>query len=319
MVPLIAVAVRNELVVFKVCGAVEGGSVFIQQVREALSTIPVLSRRILLDTPGVAATVPMLRGVWGAALHDLDPHVYETVFHPQTQPGNEASPTYLLRPAPPDPAFSPAVEWITFGSAIHFDQVLCRAWDIASGMGLGPQRRRFHLRHVVPLTPVPGASAIQSSHGGLNQFTAWPLSLACWPLEDCATTPCQIVFRAPLRMMRRGALIEDPNLCDIVVGMTRRLAAFLPPDWRDRWRDVARDALALARRIPSGVWRGGRLDLHRYSAAQQTELDLRGVLGAFDLPRGPGELWPLLAAAQWLHVGKGTILGLGQLSVETIP
>jgi hypothetical protein len=32
-------------------------------------------------------------------------------------------------------------------------------------------------------------------------------------------------------------------------------------------------------------------------------------------PAAPGELWPLLAAALWLHLGKGTTLGLGQLQV----
>ena len=49
---------------------------------------------------------------------------------------------------------------------------------------------------------------------------------------------------------------------------------------------------------------------------QESELDLHGVAGSLELPRGPGELWPLLAAAQWLHLGKGTIMGLGQLIVE---
>ncbi|MEW6744994.1 MAG: CRISPR system precrRNA processing endoribonuclease RAMP protein Cas6 [Planctomycetota bacterium] len=45
-------------------------------------------------------------------------------------------------------------------------------------------------------------------------------------------------------------------------------------------------------------------------------MDLRGVCGMLELPDGPGELWPLLLAAQWLHVGKGTVMGLGRLDVE---
>ena len=47
-----------------------------------LNQIAILPRRLLLHTPDVYATVPILRGVWGAALHDLAPDVYAAVFEP---------------------------------------------------------------------------------------------------------------------------------------------------------------------------------------------------------------------------------------------
>jgi hypothetical protein len=71
----------------------------------------------------------------------------------------------------------------------------------------------------------------------------------------------------------------------------------------------------LARGRPADAWQGRRLDLLRWSARQQAEIDLYGVTGVLDLPEGPGVLWPLLAAACWLHLGKGTTLGLGELQV----
>jgi hypothetical protein len=42
---------------------------------------------------------------------------------------------------------------------------------------------------------------------------------------------------------------------------------------------------------------------------------MQGVVGTLDLPDGPGPLSPLIAAAQWLHLGKGTVMGLGQLRI----
>jgi hypothetical protein len=59
--------------------------------------------------------------------------------------------------------------------------------------------------------------------------------------------------------------------------------------------------------------------MRRWSAAQQAEVELHGVTGVMDLPEGPGELWPLLAAAGWLHLGKGTVFGLGRLEVQLWP
>jgi hypothetical protein len=42
---------------------------------------------------------------------------------------------------------------------------------------------------------------------------------------------------------------------------------------------------------------------------------MQGVSGSLDLPEGLGPLALLLAAAQWLHLGKGTVMGLGQLRI----
>jgi hypothetical protein len=55
------------------------------------------------------------------------------------------------------------------------------------------------------------------------------------------------------------------------------------------------------------------------AARQDAALELRGVCGVLDLPEGPGGLWPLLAAAAWLHVGKATAFGLGHFEVQPWP
>ncbi len=49
-------------------------------VEAALSRIRVRAWWMYLETPGVMATVPMLRGVWGAALHALTQEVYGRLF-----------------------------------------------------------------------------------------------------------------------------------------------------------------------------------------------------------------------------------------------
>jgi hypothetical protein len=74
----------------------------------------------------------------------------------------------------------------------------------------------------------------------------------------------------------------------------------------------------LAARVVAEPWQGQRFDLQRYSARQDREFQVHGVCGCLDLPEGPGPLWPLLAALQWIHLGKSTIVGLGQLQIETV-
>ncbi len=124
------------------------------------------------------------------------------------------------------------------------------------------------------------------------------------------------MFPAPLRILRQDRLVREPTLTDLVVAACRRFRSFLPTETLADWDQVTQQAVAVSHEIPQGRWVGDRLDLLRYSARQREELQINGVSGWLDLPAGPGPLWPLLAAAQWLHIGKSTVIGLGQLRIE---
>ncbi len=282
-----------------------------QKLLRAMDRILILPCRILLETPGVAATVPMLRGVWGAALRELDSAAYDRVFEGEPSPSgeitgtapHERTPLYILRPAPPDPAFAPAVEWILLASAAAEGRLLARAWELAGQAGLGPDRRPFFLRCWLCLGP----TGQPAERGG-----PWRLGRCVWPCENPETRPCRLRFDAPLRLRRRGKLIEQPSLVDLVVAAVRRVGSVLPPAELPAWKSLEPDLLDLARRTVAEPWQGDRLDLTRYSGRQRRELDLYGICGSLALPEGPGPLWPLLSAACWLHIGKGTVMGLGQ-------
>lgn len=277
-----------------------------------LSHIPILPRRLWLDTPGVAATVPMLRGTWGAALHDLDRDAYADVFGGDDESGGDSTPGYLMRPAPPDPRCAPAIDFFLFGRALEHDEACRHAWQEAARRGLGPRRHPFEIRGTFALGP--NGTPLKLRPIPNSQPLIWPLSQAVWPLD--ANAPCRLVFNAPLRLRRRGRLIGQPTLADVVVAACRRMEAYLPEPLRDDWKCYSADALEAARGRPQAAWQGARLDLHRWSARQRHELDLHGVTGSLALLEGPSELAPLLAAAQWLHLGKATVMGLGQFEVE---
>ena len=125
---------------------------FKEDLQTVLSHITIRPRRILLTTHGVEATVPMIRGVWGAALHRLDRQVYRDVFEGGANE-SDRTPGYILRPAPPDPDTAPAIEWISLGCGLVHDSLLIDAWKIGSQMGLGANRQPFDIRSVMALRP----------------------------------------------------------------------------------------------------------------------------------------------------------------------
>jgi len=246
----------------------------------------------------------MLRGVWGAALHDLDQETWIRVF--RGGDGPLQTPRYVIRPASPDPGDAPALDWLLLGEASADDSVLLRAWHEAAARGLGPARRRFRIRRL--RTYQPDGSLLDSPLA----HASWTLAHAAWPLSPAE--PCSLRFAAPLRLLRRKRLISEPTLTDVVVATIRRLRALLPEELRSELARLRQHVLGLSRTTASS-WTGHRLDLRRWSGRQHAELQLRGVAGELTLPDGAGPLAPLLAAAQWLHVGKGTTVGLGQFTV----
>ncbi len=280
-----------------------------QLCRLALEQVWILPRRMQLDTGRVYATVPMLRGVWGRAMREHFPELYSRVFHVPSRPGPVAQgPPYLLRPAPPDADWAPAVEWILIGKAIDCLGRLLQCWQRAGSYGLGSKREPFRIVRQGTLRPDGAVS---------DDPRPWSLAQAVWPCASAAT-PCRLELVSPLRLRHRSRLVERPTLVDLVASLVRRLGGMLPERYQPLWLEMGQLMLRRAEELParSGPWH--RQHLVRYSAAQKQEVELYGVVGTITLPEGAQQLTPLLAAAQWVHVGKATVFGLGQLEVHPL-
>lgn len=274
-----------------------------------LGALRIRAWRFHLETPDVLATVPMLRGVWGAALKSVAPTVYDQIF----EGGATGIPRYLMRPSAPDVRPAPAVDFMVFGEPDGTaDAAIWAAWDRACEMGLGPDRRAFWIGSTIPLawdeTPLR-PSRVQPG------FVASPLA---WPINDLKGG-CRLLFPAPLRLIHKRRLVERPMPVDLTIAALRRLQGLVSdhPDSAVLW-ESRQDWIELARTIRYDTWQGRRLDLARYSGSQQSELVLHGVAGSLSLPDGPGPLAPLLMAASWFHLGKGTVMGLGQVRIESL-
>lgn len=156
-----------------------------EQIQALLRQVVILSRGISLITLQVYATVPMLRGVGGPALHALALQVY-VAFFVGAGHSPEPIPLMILRPASPSAEETPALDRILIGNALEYHTVLLRAWDIVSAMGLGPSRRRFHIRECRSLIPRRELPPITRKSCG------WSLYQAAWLLEGApdSTTCC---------------------------------------------------------------------------------------------------------------------------------
>ena len=297
------------------------------EIEDGLRNLTVQGWRLELEWDGEdtesPSSIPMLRGAWGAALHDVSLDWYRRFFGAEPAGGSDpppgASPRYVLRQAQPRAGVErgeSAIEFLAFGELEGEGRRALRdSWRLAGERGLGARRTAFRLGRIIPLArdgePEACGDQDQDRDWSARGFALSPLP---WPVAggDVAAG-CRIEFPVPVRMLERGLLIDAPGLPDLTIAMIRRARTLNDGDeatealWRNRHEWLRR-----AREIRAGWRAGSRLDLLRYSGSQRREIRMPGARGGLDLPDGPGALAPLLAAAQWTHLGKGTVMGLGR-------
>jgi CRISPR/Cas system endoribonuclease Cas6 (RAMP superfamily) len=80
------------------------------------------------------------------------------------------------------------------------------------------------------------------------------------------------------------------------------------------------DRAAAVRTVESGL---ARRQLERFSGRQAQRIDMSGLVGTVRFEAPDAEtltaFLPLLAAGEWVHVGKGCVMGLGKYRVEVFP
>lgn len=285
---------------------------------ELFDTVRILPLQLEIEFEDTAPPLSLLRGIWGSALYQLDRSVYDLVFHRENARDGSQIPQYVLRYADLGDGGQTTIEWILFGPAIDHLQTLWRAWDMAGGMGIrrNDQQQPFVVSGCVGLAP--GGQRLESP-------AAWRLSqLAPLWTSNPVVEPCRVTFHSPLKLDRkdpqsgRDRLLSEPTYQDICKAMAHRMALMEAPANRDTWWELRKHVEEVSGRLPStsGAWE--RNHVWRYSARQSAPVELHGVSGWFELPSGAGVVWPLLAAACWLHIGKSTIIGLGQPVVTSL-
>lgn len=138
------------------------------------------------------------------------------------------------------------------------------------------------------------------------------------PLALSGNRPIKVLFSTPLRVQSQGHLLgpSDPHKLTpkrLLEAAYRRLyilaATYGDPQLPPLQLPIFPEETPLSERL---VWQ----EWERYSGRQRTTMKLGGVVGQMVLPPCYGHFWPLLAAAELLHVGKATSFGFGALRCQ---
>lgn len=126
-----------------------------------------------------------------------------------------------------------------------------------------------------------------------------------------------IHFLAPTRIKFEGHLLKDFQFHHLIRALLRRLSGLLyfhcGSELDVDFRGLIQKAQEIKKVNDALDWQ----EQTRYSARQKTEMHMGGFVGTATFA---GDLTPflsLLAAGEWVHVGKGCVMGLGKYQIIT--
>lgn len=290
------------------------------------------------------------RSVFGLALRALsdraaaegrepESRLYQDIF--ETKPaaglklplaGDAPRPYVIAADANPEPwTFAPgqalSIELTLIGRAAKAAPSVMEAFARAAAAGLGETRGRAELTSVGQLWPVSlgegsGAPAgpLAAPFGLEGDFAAVPTAAES-PIAPPAPKAVEVHLISPLRITRNNQLVRPDgfraeHLLRSVVDRVANLALL-------HTEDRGKPDFALLKRLAG---QAEMLRPHlafqddaRWSARQRTEAPLGGITGDFVLGMsGLEPLWPYLWLGQWVHAGKGAVMGLGALRLRAV-
>lgn len=141
----------------------------------------------------------------------------------------------------------------------------------------------------------------------------------CPPVPS-APERVRVHLEHPLRLRCRNRYVGPEQLTFAVFfnTLTRRISMLHEREYsctpQQDFRALSEHARQTAMEEADLHWFGW----HRYSARQKRRIPMGGLLGTFTVSGDLSSFWPWLWLGQWLHVGKGAVMGLGRYRLEVL-
>ena len=315
------------------------------QTRPALTEphLPLARYRLDFRAHDQIALLPFQGAVWrsafGLALRSLsdraatagpaaDAELYRYFFETPPPPDATKMRRYDAAPHPyviaAEPNFEPrsfqpgetlTIELTLIGRGNDAASAIFAAFAAAAASGLGKSRGRAILTdvHSIWRSPEPDRRLATLADGSLAPAAAE--SPAIPPMPDAV----EVSLISPLRLTLDNKLVGPANFRpgDLLRALLRRVSMLMS---FHTGADLEADFRALTDLANQARMAEAELSLaaqQRWSTNKADLIKMDGLLGGFLLDlRRLDPLWPYLWLGQWVHAGKGTVMGLGAIHLR---
>jgi len=211
-------------------------------------------------------------------------------------------------------------EIILIGHAIRYIPYVIYGWEKFGSAGIGKGRGRFSVERVLAQVG-PEWQEIYSGQSHTLVRRRWETMAP--ELDDVmqsnAVRSLEINLLTPLRIKFGGALSNSFEFHIFLTNIVRRICLLHRYHCEGRpgfnYADLLADSRTVSTTIEDLRW----MDWSRYSARQQTELKMGGLVGKIKIAGDLSPFVPYLKVGELVHVGKGTSMGMGMFTITSLP
>lgn len=207
---------------------------------------------------------------------------------------------------------------ILVGRAIDYIPYFIFAFEELGRIGIGKNKGKYRLEEVIGINNgkeiliYDGESHIKEEYGIID-FTDL--------IREASQLNYQQVtlrFLTPTRIKYGGKLTKDIDFEIVMRNLLRRLSwlaeVHCEEKWALDWKGLINRAKERVKTVHSDLrWH----DWERYSQRQAAKLKMGGFLGEITFEGDLTEFLPFLKLGEYLHIGKGTVYGLGKYEINT--
>lgn len=279
----------------------------------------------------IACSLPHT-GCGACLLKSSCPYAY--IFETAPPPGSGALRNYSSIPRPfiLEPPLETKTEYapgeklsfnlVLVGRAIGYLPYFIVAFRELGEIGIGRQRKKFRLDEIRAINPVSGASEIiyQATEQLIrNMEPAWIVDAnkLTKPAPDIpAVRRTVLEFQTMTRLKFEEKYVQRVEFHILMRSLLRRLSslAYFHHGWEPVLDFTGLIERAAAVRLARDQTRW--VDWERYSARQESKMNMGGVVGRVTYEGNLGEFMPLLRLGELTHVGKGAVFGMGKFIIN---
>ena len=206
---------------------------------------------------------------------------------------------------------------ILVGRAIDYIPYIIFAFEELGRLGIGKDKGKYSLEKVISINNDREILIYDNDSHIRDDFYVIDSTEL---FRDAAQLNYQQVtfhFLTPTRIKNKGKLTIDIDFVIILRNLLRRLSRLAQvhcdEKWELEWKELIEMANDRVSTVSSGLkWH----DWKRYSQRQGTKMKMGGFLGEITLEGEFAEFMPFIKLGELLHMGKGTVYGLGKYEIK---
>jgi CRISPR-associated endoribonuclease Cas6 len=208
------------------------------------------------------------------------------------------------------------IHLILIGQAINYAPYFIFAFEELGRLGIGRDRGKYRIESVTNIgydretLIYDGNSHIKDDCQMINTINM------IHETSQLNHNKITLRFLTPTRIKYKGRLTRDLNFEIVLRNLLRRLSwlaeIHCDEKWDLNWKELINSAKNQVKTTHANLW---WYDWERYSQRQDTKLKMGGFLGDITFEGDLDEFIPFIKLGEYLHIGKGTVYGLGKYEI----